>query len=88
MSVVGGRKVQLAFVWVNANNDTTLSSPLGACIDNVQINSAMCPRPENLRAEASCGVINLQWDGVATKYECGYKRIGTQSWNNTYDIDG
>lgn len=88
MSVVGGRKVQLAFVWVNANNDTTLSSPLGACIDNVQINSAMCPRPENLRAEASCGVINLQWDGVATKYECGYKRIGKQFWNNTYDIDG
>lgn len=87
LSVIGGRKIQLAFVWVNANRDT-LPSPLGACIDNIQINSAMCPRPENLTADASCGEINISWDGVGLEYECGYKRVGKKYWNNAYNIDG
>lgn len=87
-SVVAGRKLQLAFVWVNFNQDTTIANPLGACIDNIQITSAMCPKPENLRAEASCGTINFSWDGFAPIYECGYKPLGSKYWNNVYDIDG
>ena len=87
-SVVAGRKLQLAFVWVNFNQDTTIANPLGACIDNIQITSAMCPKPENLRADASCGTINFSWDGFAPIYECGYKSLGSKYWNNVYDIDG
>ena len=87
VSTIAGREIQLTFVWVNANQDT-LASPLGACIDNIQINSAKCPRPENLRAEASCGVLNFKWDGFAPEYECGYKRIGSLFWNNEYGIKG
>lgn len=88
MSIVGGRKVQLAFVWVNANQDSTLASPMGACIDNIQINSAMCPKPENLVSQSECGLLRVQWDGVAPEYECGYKRVGAKYWNNVYGVDG
>ena len=87
LSVIDGRKVKLAFVWCNANQDT-LASPLGACIDNIQINSAMCPKPENLSAESECGVMTLKWDGLVSEYECGYRRLGSNFWNNEYDIDG
>ena len=87
-SVVAGRKLQLAFVWVNFNQDSTIANPLGACIDNIQITSAMCPKPENLKADASCGTINFSWDGFAPTYECGYKPLGSKYWNNVYDIDG
>ena len=87
-SVIAGRKMQLAFVWVNFNQDTTIANPLGAYIDNIQITSAMCPKPENLKADASCGVINFSWDGFAPIYECGYKPLGSKYWNNVYDIDG
>lgn len=87
-SVAAGRKLQLAFVWVNFNQDTTIANPLGACIDNIQITSAMCPKPENLRADASCGTINFSWNGFAPIYECGYKLLGSKYWNNVYDIDG
>ncbi len=87
-SVVAGRKLQLAFVWVNFNQDSTIANPLGACIDNIQITSAMCPKPENLKVDASCGTINFSWDGFAPTYECGYKPLGSKYWNNVYDIDG
>ena len=87
-SVIAGRKLQLAFVWVNFNQDTTIANPLGACIDNIQITSAMCPKPENLEAEADCGTINFSWDGFAPVYECGYKALGSKYWNNVYDING
>ena len=87
-SVIAGRKMQLAFVWVNFNQDTTIANPLGACIDNIQITSAMCPKPENLKADASCGTINFSWEGFAPIYECGYKPLGSKYWNNVYDIDG
>ena len=87
-SVVAGRKLQLAFVWVNFNQDSTISNPLGACIDNIQITSAMCPKPENLRADATCGTINFSWDGFAPIYECGYKPLGSKYWSDVLDIDG
>lgn len=88
ISVVGGRKVHLAFVWVNFNQDASIANPLGACIDNIQITSARAPKPENLGAEASCGEIKFTWDGVAPIYECGYKSLGSQYWTNAYEIDG
>lgn len=88
MSIATGRRVQLAFVWVNVNQDSTLASPMGACVDNIQINSAMCPKPENLVSYSECGVLSLKWDGVAPEYECGYKPVGSKYWNNVYDIDG
>ena len=87
-SVVAGRKLQLAFVWVNFNQDSTIANPLGACIDNIQITSAMCPKPENLKADASCGTINFSWDGFAPTYECGYRPLGSKYWSSVYDIDG
>ena len=87
-SVIAGRKVQLSFVWVNFNQDTTIANPLGACIDNIQITSAMCPKPDKLKADASCGTINFSWEGFAPIYECGYKSLGSKYWNNVYDIDG
>ncbi len=88
ISVAGARKVQLAFVWVNANQDSTLASPMGACIDNIQITSAMCPKPENIVSKSECGVLNIQWDGTAPEYECGYKRVGSKYWNNEYGVNG
>ena len=88
MSVVGGREVQLAFVWVSANQDSTLASPMGACIDNIQITSAVCPKPENLVSVSECGVLAVEWTGVAPEYECGYKRVGSKYWNNEYGVNG
>ena len=88
ISVVAGRKIHLAFVWVNFNQDATIANPLGACIDNIQITSAMCPKPENLKADAVCGEINFSWEGVAPIYECGYKPLGSKYWTNEYNVNG
>ena len=88
LSVIQGRKVCLAFVWTNENQDSTLASPLGACIDNIQITSAKCPKPENLISNASCGILSFSWNGFAPEYECGYRPLGSKYWNNEYNIDG
>ena len=88
ISVVDGRKIHLAFVWVNFNQDESIANPLGACIDNIQITSAMCPKPENLKADASCGEVKFSWDGNAPIYECGYKPLGSKYWVNEYGVNG
>ncbi len=85
-NVVGGRTMELAFVWVNANTDTTIVNPLAACIDNVQITSTDCRKPWDLQVNARCDSIALSWQGVSEEYTIEYKPNGDPSWRTISNI--
>lgn len=77
----------LSFVWVNANRDTTLQDPLGACIDNIQIVSKQCPKPYDLNLEVvSCDSVQLSWKGSSEAYALEYKGGNTKGWVRINDI--
>ena len=92
-SLTPNRRVKLAFVWVNANTDS-LSNPLAACVDNIQITSNKCPKPENFTVVSSCDSIQLSWEGYSTSYELEYRVRGSKYWRkvavpgNEYTLKG
>lgn len=79
-NVAGGRTMELAFAWVNANTDTTVFNPLAACIDNIQISSTKCRKPYDLNASLSCDSVVLTWDGTSTHYVPEYKKNENTFW--------
>lgn len=85
-NVAGNRTMELAFVWVNANRDTTVMNPLGACIDNIQITSTVCRKPWNLQVDARCDSVSLVWEGVSEQYILEYKLNGTSLWRTVSNI--
>ena len=76
----GTSTYRLFFVWTSSNRDSTIVTPLGGCIDNIQICSANCAKPKSVRATATCDSILVQWEGTSEKYAFEYRRRG-QRWS-------
>lgn len=82
----GTNATRVFFVWSNSESDTTACS-LGACIDNIQITSTACPRPDNLNAVTrSCDEVLFTWTGSSADYEVQFRLVGTDTWNTSYDV--
>lgn len=69
---------RLFFVWASSNRDTTIAVPLGGCIDNVQICSANCAKPKNVKATNTCDSIMVTWEGTSEKYSFEFRRRGSK----------
>lgn len=72
-------RAYICFGWQNSQTDT-LWSPLGACIDNIQIVPGRCPVPRELKYRYGCDFLTISWVGQAAEYEMEYRRNGTQKW--------
>lgn len=85
----GTTPYRLFFAWSSSNIDTTLVMPMGACVDNVQICSSTCAKPQSISAEASCDSIVVSWEGTSEKYQFQYRRRG-RKWSSptTYYENG
>lgn len=79
LSSNGTREVRVFFAWVSANTDTVIS-PLGACIDNVQICSNSCPIPTHLAAEAFCDSVYVTWESACSLFGLEYKKRDAAQW--------
>ena len=73
-------KYRIFFVWQNANTDTTLAVPMGACVDNIQITTTNCAKPRNLQAEAYNDTVRLTWQGTSEEYVFERRKRGTDKW--------
>lgn len=71
---------RLYFVWTSANTDTTLTMPVGGCIDNIQITSGDCVRPSVVTATATCDSVSVKWKGTSQKYSMEYRMRGIDKW--------
>lgn len=77
LAVVAGRVYRLYFVWCNSNQDDARLSYVSAAIDNVQINSSVCARPQNFQISSEdCGTLDLSWQGASSNYEFEYRNSG------------
>ena len=74
-----GQKYYLIFVWEN-NNKSKLDYPIAACIDNIQLASANCWKPENLLVESTCDTMKVSWVGYNESYEVEYKSADSRVW--------
>ncbi len=71
------------FVWCNANRDTTLAVPLGACVDNIQISTTNCAKPFNLQAKSTNDTVFVSWSGTSEQYIFERRKRGTDRWYYT-----
>lgn len=77
----GTDPTRVFFAWSNAETDPAACG-VGACIDNIQIASTVCPRPENvLLTDDKFGNVQMTWTGASADYEVAYRLIGTDVWN-------
>ena len=85
----GTTPYRLFFAWSSSNTDSTLVMPMGACIDNVQICSSVCAKPQSISVETSCDSIVVAWEGTSEKYQFQYRRRG-RKWSSptTYYANG
>lgn len=75
-----GSTIRLVFAWVSKNTDPDACT-MGACIDNIVITNANCPRPTNITTEMiSCDSARVSWTGNSYKYEVNYRQVGTTNW--------
>ena len=77
---------KLVFVWKNDASNTTPSLP-SIVIDNIQIASQGCGKPENVRTTALSSDITVRWDGGATSYELMYRRYGESDVHHVKGIN-
>ncbi len=76
----GTRELCLFFAWTNANTDSTIVTPVSACIDNIQITPVSCPQPTSLTATSTCDSLVLRWEGLSEKYDVEYRKHGSDKW--------
>ncbi len=82
----GNSTLRLFFVWSSSNQDTTIVSPMGGCVDNIQICSANCAKPKSMVATSSCDSIMVRWNGTSEKYNFEYRRRG-QKWSTPTSLE-
>lgn len=70
----------VAFVWQNADTDTTTMDRLAACVDNFQITSSKCKMPSDLQIKSGCDTVDLSWYGTAAEYHVEYKKNDATTW--------
>ena len=82
----GTRVVRVFFAWTNTCMDPAQQG-VGACIDNIQITSAGCMRPYDLKAEnVACDSVKVSWSGTSASYELAYRRTGSNVWRTESNI--
>ena len=79
-------KYYLIFAWQNTNIDSSLID-VAACIDDIQITSANCPKPDFLNVEALSDTLVVNWDGAHQKYDLEYRKPGMSVWNKMYNLE-
>ena len=62
---------KLVFVW---KNDASKNNPPAIVIDNIQLASQSCGKPENVTVGALSSDITVSWNGGATGYELMYRK--------------
>lgn len=77
----GTRVYRLYFAWRNKNRNVKLPNPISACIDNIQITTRNCAKPENLRAEIVGDSVVVTWTGTCAQYCVEYRRYGRNRWS-------
>jgi len=83
----GTRVYRIFFAW--SSNNTTATSAVGGCVDNIQITSANCARPQNITAVAtSCDSVFVSWTGSSAEYELNYRKSGDSFWSRVTGITG
>ena len=80
-SLTANTNYKLLFVWANANTDTTLTNPIAGCIDNIQITSTNCAKPNSFTVVGGCDTTRLSWKGTSAEYEVEYKSRNATMWN-------
>lgn len=73
-------KYYMIFIWQNSNTDTAKHIPQAAVIDNIQITSSNCWKPENLTVESTCDTLWINWEGANEAYEFEYRPSGAKVW--------
>lgn len=69
------RAYRLWFAWVSNSTDSVAG--ISAAIDNIQITSGNCGRPENLAVNVeTCDSVVFSWEGGADRYEVQYRLMG------------
>lgn len=75
-------KYYMIFIWQNSNTDTAKFLPQAAVIDNIQITSSNCWKPENLQVESTCDTLWVTWEGANEAYEFEYRPSGAKVWRS------
>ena len=69
-SVIGtGKPARLVFLWVNNASKNMLP---GGVIDNIQIYSRNCPKPEDVNINLMGTAVTMTWSGTGSNYEILY----------------
>ncbi len=76
-------KFLLVFIWQNSNTDTAKFCPQAAVVDNIQITSSNCWKPENLQTSATCDSLFVTWEGANESYEFQYRPSDAKVWRGT-----
>lgn len=71
----------LVFVWVNKNQNPD-EIDMGACIDNIQIASALYEKPKDLQAIMQCedSSFLIKWTGNVSDYSVEIRRNNQSTW--------
>lgn len=80
LGIKAGRRFTLAFIWTNLNQDKELPNAQSVMIDNIQITSTNCLKPEKLEATSTCDTIMASWKGASEVYESQYRKRGAKIW--------
>ena len=72
------------FVWKNDASATNPNLP-SIIVDNIQIASQSCGKPENVTATALSTDVTVRWNGGATGYEMMYRLYGD---NKVHTVKG
>lgn len=82
----GTDPTRVFFAWSNSETDSS-NCTLGACVDNIQITSTACPRPDNVSVEVvSCDEVLIHWTGASAGYEVQYRLVGADVWDTCYNV--
>lgn len=76
-------KYYMVFIWQNSNTDTAKFIPQAAVIDNIQITSSNCWKPENLQVSSTCDTLWVTWEGANEAYEFEFRPSGAKVWRGT-----
>ena len=77
----GTRVYRLYFAWKNKKRGSKLPNPIAACVDNVQITTRNCAKPEDINAEVVGDSVLVTWSGTSAQYCVEYRRYGREKWS-------
>ena len=80
--------IRVFFAFVNNNTDTLITNRIGGCIDNIQITTRNCRRPDSIWARLDGDSVIVEWKGTSEQYSFEYRSYGRRRWsriNGIYD---